>query len=103
MTKIEADKKPKRVTASQKFSANQKVFYFGMIQDLANRNKGFRFEDLPFLPIAERIVKSIRVYRPEVKGNNAYRNYRKENDADIGFEKFIRGCGDSSKDTVSPA
>jgi hypothetical protein len=75
---MEGDKRPKRVTASQKFSANQKVFYFGLILDLANRNKGFRFEELPFLPVAERIVKSIRLKRPTAQGGSAYRNYQRE-------------------------
>ena len=88
----QGDKKSKKVTASQKFSANQKVFYFDMIRDFGNRNKGYTFEELPFLPLAERLVKSIRLYRPP--------QVRESRES---FEEFIKKFGDKTKDQLTSA
>ena len=90
VTKIDYDKKSKSVKAStNKFSANQKVFYLGMIKDFGNRHSGLPFKTLPFLPIAERLVKSIELYGKDGgKGEHS-------------FERYIQRFGDTNRDELS--
>lgn len=85
VTKIEGDRKSRSVSASTKFSANQKVFYLGMLRDFGNRHSGLPFHRLPFLPIAERLVKSIELYK----------------EGEHSFERYIQRFGDTNRDELS--
>ena len=74
-TKTDRDKKGDKKAGSSsntqsKASANQRIFYFPMIEAFGNRHNGTLWATMPFLPIAERFLKCMRLTTEKQPGHH---------------------------------